>query len=78
MQHGACALGSEGCCYLSGIADDHRYLMNGKDPVKHKLSQASFLFFLLYDTLVLETKHTKNYLLFGSGSSKLYSFDFRT
>lgn len=33
---------------------------------------------MLYDTAVLQTKHRKNYLLFGSGSSKLYSFDSNT
>lgn len=33
-------------------------------------------FLLLYDTTMLPTKHKKNYLLFGSGSSSLYSFDF--
>jgi len=39
-----------------------------KTQKQYKLSQGSFLFFLLYDAMVLQTTHTKNYLLFGSGS----------
>lgn len=69
---------AEDCLRLSSVADDHRYLMNGKDPAQQKLSQASFLSFLLYGTMMLQTKHRKNYLLFGSGSSKLHSFVFST
>lgn len=34
MQHSVCALWSGDLQCLSGIADDHRYLMNGKDPAR--------------------------------------------
>lgn len=73
-----CALYAERTTFqcLLGIADDHRYLMDEKERAQSKLSQASFLFLLLYDTTMPPTKHKKNYLLFGSGSSNMYSFDF--
>lgn len=49
-----------------------------KTQEQSKLSQASFLSFLLYSTVVQQTKHMKNFSLFGSGSSKVYFFDFST
>lgn len=65
MQCSACALSAEDCQGLSGTDDDHRYLVNGKDPATIQIitSLISLLSALRHQGAANNTQHRVIYFL---------------